>query len=58
MFHGVFCFEHLGEGVSRPVLIIEAPCLASSHHGSKPSMIVALLAASLMVHLVEEDSKL
>lgn len=51
-----FCFEHLAERVSRSVLI-EAPCLASSHHGNNPSMIVALLAASLMVHLVEEDSK-
>ena len=55
--HGVFCFEHLGERVSRPVLT-EAPCLASSHDASNPSMLVALLAASLMVHLVEEDSKL
>ena len=57
MSHGVLCFEHLGERVSRPVFI-EAPCLASSHHGNNSSMIVALLAASLMVHLVEEDSKL
>lgn len=39
-------------------MLIEAPCLASSHHGNNPSMMVPLLAASLMVHLVEEDSKL